>query len=123
MMIDPSFETMTDDQLYEYVTKLTTKLSMASRLSGGSGAFELLQRLLLMARQVQTDRAMAKSFNQMMASRAKEIVTDPSLMPKVEISTKKNASQPHFKRVQIQRSAKPSNEIDLSPSPPEQDKK
>jgi hypothetical protein len=118
------FENMSDDQLYEYVNKLETKIGIARRLPNGSQAIEQLSMLRDQARQHLTERMLASSFKQMMAQRPAEINTDPD-MANTAGSTEKaspKAKQP-INRVQVRRSDKPINAIDLSPSPPKDDSK
>jgi len=122
--MDSNIEKMTDDQLHDYIGKLMTKLSIASRLGGGSGAAEQLQRMIFMARHELSDRSMKQQFKQMIATQPAEIITDPDLVPTEELNKKptKKSKQP-INRVQVKRSSYPTSSIDLSPTPDTKDKK
>jgi hypothetical protein len=123
-MSDPTInniETMTDEQLYDYMSKLNNKLAMVSRLPNGSGAVEQLQRMIKMASAHLQERALATSFKQMIAGRPAEIVTDPDLAPKEDTSRKPARNKMPINRVQVKRTDRPTSAIDLAPTPPDKD--
>ena len=112
-----SVESMTDEQLSEYAVQLSTKLAMVSRMNGGSGAVEQLQRLLSIARGQMMERAQATAFKQLMASRPSEIVSDPDMRPKEPEGTTPAPKKHTINRISVRRSDRPSSSINLMPEP------
>lgn len=116
-------ESLSTEDLYKHIDKVQAKINVASRLPSASGAVPQLMAMVEAARQVLIDRMRKDSFENLLKTTKNVIVTDPSEQEAAMGSSKQqpNKSKEPIKRIRIQRSDKPLSQINLAPSPNNED--